>query len=458
MPDAAAAEGAGALPGRFLFNINFVFLATLISNTVGFFVAVLLARALGPEGRGETALFQAAVGIGFAFVNFGISSASFYFVARREMTERESMEAGVSITLVAVAVTAIAVLIARLFWGDDLAAKHIPYALAILLVPVLIQLRLVEALLRAQGRFGAMNALELGLPLSMLAMLGGAELAFGLTVSRAVWAWSLAFLPPLLVGYVMLGASALPRRLAPVELIVRAVRFGGQSQLTNLIQMANYRLDVFMILIFVNTAGVGLYTVSTSQTEGLWIVADSIAIVLLTNITAGDAANAARLTPIVCRNTLLITAVAALVAGLIAGFWIPVVFGGDYRDSVLPYIWLMPGTVALAGSKILAAYVFSRGRPILNAWIGIATLAAAIPSNVVLIYYFGVAGAAASTSIGYSLDLALTALAYRYLSGASIREALLPQRSDVTIYRDGLRAGLQRLREIRRRPAEEPSS
>jgi O-antigen/teichoic acid export membrane protein len=197
--------------------------------------------------------------------------------------------------------------------------------------------------------------------------------------------------------------------------------------------------------VFVNTAGVGLYSVASSQTEGLWTIANSVAVVLLTNITSGDADNAGRVTPVVCRNTLLVTLVGAAGAALIVGFWLPVVFGSDYQGSIAPYLLLLPGTVALSGAKILASYVFSRGRPIINAWIALATLLATLPTDIVLISLFGVPGAAAGTSLGYGLSLALTALAYRRLSGNSIVEALLPQRSDVGLYTGVLKGLLRRV-------------
>jgi O-antigen/teichoic acid export membrane protein len=175
-------------------------------------------------------------------------------------------------------------------------------------------------------------------------------------------------------------------------------------------------------------------------------------VVLLTNITAGDAANAARMTPLVCRNTILVTAVGAAGAALIAGFWIPVVFGEAYEGSVAPYLWLLPGTVAFSGAKVLAAYVFSRGRPIINAWIALATMAVSVPATVLLTHLFAVPGAAAGTSLGYCVNLALSALAYRVLSGCPVSEALLPKMADAGIYIDGARSALRRLRG--RRPAD----
>ncbi len=440
------------LPGRFIFNINFVFFCTLAGNTIGFGVAILLARALGPDGRGVLALFTAAVSIAFAFFNLGIGGAIFYFLARKEVREREAMEAGLDVALIAAMLTAACVIVLALAFEGLLEGRDLPYGLAILAVPLLIQLRVVGSMLRAAGRFGALNLVELTLPLALLVAFGVVAASAGLSVSSAIWGWTACLFVPVALGYAFVGRGVWPRRPAPLSQVVRMVRFGGQNQLTVLIQLLNYRLDVFLILVLVNTSGVGLYTVATSQTEGLWIIADSVVVVLLTNITAGDAANAARMTPLVCRNTVLITAVGAIGAALIAGLWIPAVFGSAYQGSVLPYLWLLPGTVAFSGAKVLAAYVFSRGRPIINAWIALATMAVSVPATVALTHLFGVPGAAAGTSLGYGVNLALSALAYRALSGRPVAEALLPHASDAGLYVSGARSALRRLRG--RRPAE----
>jgi O-antigen/teichoic acid export membrane protein len=196
----------------------------------------------------------------------------------------------------------------------------------------------------------------------------------------------------------------------------------------------------------VSREGVGIYAVANSQVEGLLILSNSVAIVLLTNITAGDKDNAGRLTPIVCRNTMLVTSVAAVVAGLIAGLWIPAVFGSEYERSVEPYLWLLPGMVALSGTKILSAYVFSRGLPIVNFWIAVANLTVTTPVTIALLAVYGVPGAAIGTSSGYVLLLAMTAYAYTRISGNPIAAALIPRRSDVRMYTDFATNTIRRLR------------
>jgi O-antigen/teichoic acid export membrane protein len=433
----------------FVFNVNMVFATTVVTYGLGFLVSVLIARGLGPEGRGITALYQSAVGLAFAFLSLGIASSAVYFVARRDITARDATRAGLSITLAATAVTAIGVAIAGLLYGDQLADRDVPYWLALVAVPAVIQYRVVEAVLRAQGRYGAMNVIELLLPVTLCLGLVGVDLATGLTVSNTVAVWSFAFLPAALLGYALLGSSAWPVAPAGRTLLAPVVRFGLQGQLSNLIQLLNYRLDSYLVLLLLDTAAVGIYAIGVSLSEGMWFIANSVAVVLLTEITSGDAEQAGRMTPVVCRNTLLVTALASLGAAVVSPFVIPAVFGAAFDAAVGVFLWLLPGTVALAGTKILAAYVFSRGRPMLNAAIATVTLVVTLALDLALIPPFGVNGAAAAASGAYILSLVLTAIAYRRLSGGSIAAALLPRFEDVALYQAALRSALQRLRPAR---------
>jgi len=322
--------------------------------------------------------------------------------------------------------------------------RDIPFWLAILAVPAIVQFRILEATLRAQGRFGAMNAAEVALALSILGALAAVEAAAGLTVARAVVAWSLAPWPAVAIAYALVGPASWPRGLAGTSLLWRTVRFGAQSQLSNLLQLLNYRIDAYLVLWLVNAAGVGLYSVGVSLSEGLWFIANSVAVVLLTDLTAGGEELAARRTPLVCRNTLLVTALASLAAAAVSPVLVPAVFGADFEGAVLPFLCLLPGTTALAGGKVLSAYIFSRGRPLTNARIALLTLAVTVAADLILIPPLEVTGAALGASVAYCVSLALSAVAYRRLSGGSIAEALVPQLADARLYVDGARSLLER--------------
>ena len=429
----------------FLLNVNFVFISTVVGYFLAFFYLVALARALGPEGRGLMALFQTGVNLGFAFLGLGIASSVLYFVSRNAHSPRDSLECGMAVTLASAAATALIVYGVVPLFGDTLRAGEMPYASAIIAVPALIQSHVVAGVLRSRNRFLALSIVNTMQPLSVVVGLVAVDLLSTLTIERAIYLWSLALLPAVVVGYALIGVREWPRRLPTLSTLLPPVRFGIQSQLGNLVQLLNYRLDTYIVLFFVNASGVGLYAVGVSLSEGMWFIANSVAVVLLTNLTAGDDENAARLTPVICRNTVLVTALAAIPAAIVSPLFIPAVFGPEFDAAVVPFLLLLPGTIAQAGTKILATYVFSRGRPIVNAQISGVMLALGLAADAVLIPLAGVSGASIASTIAYAAGLAMTAVAYRRMSGMPIAGVLLPKREDVSLYRNAILAALARL-------------
>ena len=129
----------GGTGGGFLLNVNLVFLSTVAAYGLGFLVVVLVARELGPEGRGVTALYQAAVSLGFAFFSLGIGTAVVFLVGRREMSGPQALEAGLSVTLLALGLTGAGVLIAAILFNDELGKENVPFWLLLVAVPAVIQ-------------------------------------------------------------------------------------------------------------------------------------------------------------------------------------------------------------------------------------------------------------------------------------------------------------------------------
>jgi O-antigen/teichoic acid export membrane protein len=281
-----------------------------------------------------------------------------------------------------------------------------------------------------------MNAIILAQPIVQFALLGAGMALGDVDTTNAVLYWSGGTFTATLLALALLGRPAL--RLPEWLRVDRAglreqVRFGLRGQIGNVMQLLNYRLDQYIVLLFVNTAGVGIYAVAVGLTQSVWFFANAVATVLLPRLTATDEADAARTTPLVCRTTLLVSALSALALAAVSPA-VLMLFGHAYRPSLTPLFWLLPGTVALAGSKILASYVFSQGYPGTNSLITIAALAVTIVAYLALIPPFGVAGAAAASTLAYGAHFALSLLAYRRVSGGSIRDAVIVRGDDVRYY------------------------
>jgi O-antigen/teichoic acid export membrane protein len=312
-------------------------------------------------------------------------------------------------------------------------------------VPLFLDYSVLTAVLQGTSRFLAMNAAIVVQPAALFAMLAIAVALGDVDTTAALLYWSAATCAATVLALALLSRDGLRlQELLRVDLpsLREQVRFGMQGQVGNLVQLLNYRLDQYLVLLFVSAAGVGIYAVSVTISQSVWFLANAVATVLLPRLTAADAEDAARTTPLVCRNTLLVSALAALALGVASPWLIEALFGGAFGESVTPLLWLLPGTVALAGSKILTSYIFSQGRPLTNSLITVAALVVTLVADVVLIPPLGVAGAAIASSLAYGVHFALSLLAYRQLSGGSMWDAVMVRGDDLRRYVDAARQRL----------------
>jgi O-antigen/teichoic acid export membrane protein len=156
---------------------------------------------------------------------------------------------------------------------------------------------------------------------------------------------------------------------------------------------------------------------------------------------------------------LLPAAGGALVLAALAPVIIPPVFGDGFSDSVTALWWLLPGAVALTGSKVLTSYIFSQGRPFVNTLITVTSLVVTLVALFALVPAFGVDGAAAASSIAYTAHFVVALVAYGRISGQRPLDAVVPRRGDAALYADAARGVLSRMRPGRdtRREAMRPA-
>jgi O-antigen/teichoic acid export membrane protein len=437
----ASSEPAAAEDGArlgFVGNVNLVLLSYVASAALAFVATVLVSRALGPEGRGIYALFLLTVSLTQVVVSLGVGVSAVYFIGKgtyplaRIVANTQQVALASAVLAVALVVLAVPTV------GDALLDRGVPYWAFAFMLPLFLNYGVLTSVLQGASRFVAMNALIVLQPLVLVALLAVALASGDVTTGEALVYWSIATAAAVAIGLVALGAAFLSRELVRFDWpsIWEQIRFGVQGQIGNLVQLLNYRLDQYIVLLFVNAAGVGIYAVAVAVSQSVWFVSNAVATVLLPRLTAAGEDDAARTTPVACRNTLLLSALAAGALAILAPFIVEPIFGEDFAPAVTPLLWLLPGAVALAGSKILASYVFSRGYPLVNSAITVGALVVTLGADFALIPALGVTGAAIASSLAYCAHFALSLVAYRRLSGGSLREAVVVGGADLRMYAD----------------------
>ncbi len=414
--------------------LTFVLQVSQVAALVG--VNVLVTRITGPTGKGIFTLMSLLVTMGTAVTALGISWAAIYFIGRRTYPSRDISPTLLTCSLISAAATDIGLAAAFLVFRDTYfaAVSTQQFTITIAIVPMVQLTTTLSSMILGSNRpvqFAAVTLMQWVVTLAGQAVL---VLAGRLDPTTALLAWLIGATVSVVVAAVLLGSDL---RLA-LGIDRAAFRdllgFGLKGYVGNLLQFFNYRLDSLIVNALSGIASVGIYSISVAMGEVIWYVASAFGTVMFPHVSSVDRREADRVTPIVSRNVWFITLIGVVTMALLGRWIIEFVFGTVMLAAVTPLLLLLPGILALSGAKILSSYLSGIGRPIYPTYIAGANLVLTVALDIALIPRYGIAGAAAASSIVYTITAAALVIVFRKESGARVVETIVIQPSDLGYY------------------------
>lgn len=415
--------------GGFLFNVNLVFLSQIAIYGFAFGLRVILARGLGDSGLGTYSLFFVAILVAGGVANLGVGLGNIYFLNKASYDRRVLLSNSIAVLFWATVAGGALVAAWGLLVEDELFVSGTAFWLYALALPAVVGYTLFTSFLHGSSRFVALTAVAVTQGGTAFAFITALDARGDLDVTNAIAVWTASFVLADVLCLALIGVRNIVPRVVLFpqrDVLWEQVKYGSQGQLANMAALFNYRLDQFLVAAFVSRAGVGHYTVAVGLGESVWWISSAVSLVMLPRLTAMSAEDAQEVTPLVCRNTLLISILAAIGLVAVSPLAIYVLFGSEfYPEAFLPLVLLMPGIVAASATRVLGSYMFSQGRIIYNTYATFVALGFTIGLDLVLIPLLGVPGAAIASSIAYVCALLATLHWYRTVSGRPISEALI---------------------------------
>jgi O-antigen/teichoic acid export membrane protein len=437
----------------FFRNVLGTFLTDILIVLLNLLLGVLTARVLGPERRGVLTLVMTLPLTLVHFTDLGISQASIFFVGRRKRSEVIIAANSAFVALVVGAMVGLFLWLIRDMVLSTL-LRGLPeryFALILLLMPLLLLHTYWMAILRARQNFRVFNLLRLLMPLTLLSCTALALLVFKGGIGWAVVAYVIGAFVAVGFGLLVVGRLVRFRFNVNLPLARESLVYGLKSYLQNLVGHLTYRLDIYLVALFLSPRDVAFYSIATSIAELSWYIPNSVGIVLFPKLSSVSEERIHPLTAEVCRHTFVVTllmTVGVIIAGVIG---IPLLYGADYVPAVAPLVALEPGVVAMSLYKVLSRNFSSRDRQQVSVLIAAFGLALNVILDTLLIPRLTLVGAALASSCAYSAMGLAVLLAFRWESRLSWREILQPRRDDLVRYADvGKRiwSGLRYRREL----------
>lgn len=368
----------------------------------------ITTRLLGPDGRG-----QYAAAMTFSTFAVAIATAGFGFGVAHEFANDEADEAqlmGSSFKYMLWLVLP-CILLAGLLFIPPLNKAPDSTKIATLfllwLTPVTVLGNSSMGLFTAKNEMSALSVMRLA-PVATTSILLVAFAVTGtLTPSTAILAYTSSLVTAAIVGPLMVRVKPVwNHRIRPL------LRFASRSGPAQIAMMANRSLDQLLVAPLLGFDELGFYSLSVVISTIPLSISGAVSLRSFSNMgsSAGfDGESAARY----MRLTGLIVSAMCLLVAIPSPFFIPLIFGADFHEATIPLLLLLPGSVALCVAQITDQAFTLIGRPGTASVIELITLICTVIGLALTLGPFGIAGAAAVSSLSYILRLELSRFVLR---------------------------------------------
>ena len=386
---------------------------SLIAAALNSINGLIIARMLGPAGKGDFAAVSAFFGLTLLVFEIGIGSSVVYLVSKERETRADVVRTAGAILLP----LGILATLATEIVGASLQGGSSGRATAFMVLPIAILASFMLApptsALQALD-LRRWNHMRLTQPLIFLILTVGAELTTTLSVTllvnllsvslilQAVWTWKVA------------NRLQIRHGRFNTESLKPMLKFGASNMAATAPNALNSRVDQLILAVMVPASALGQYSVAVSISILATPLITAFGYVAFPSLARGESVQDT--IKLVTRGSLLLS---ITICGVIAacGPWlVPLLLGRAYHSVTILLLILAPGAAVVAVNQVLGDVVRGLGRPGIVArceWLG---LVCTVIGLLLLVPRWGAVGAAVTSTVTYLVVFILLRVSVAHLA------------------------------------------
>jgi O-antigen/teichoic acid export membrane protein len=399
--------------------------------------SVLLARTLGPEGRGLFALVILLPELATTFGLLGLDHANVVY-AGLEPNSRRALVWHSAVVAALLGGSTSLVLVGYVVFGSPglatLQRAPVSYQLLTLsIIPFAMAVEYWGSIIRGMNHISLNNKFEMATKLTSIILLFVALIWLGWGVVGGIAVHVTMTLVSFVITLLILKRLGVWGRPTFDRALWRQTRqFAFPAYFATVLSYLNYRVDQIIIAALLPTEQLGFYVLAVSLAERLWLVTGVVANALLPHIT-NSAERDPTLSVEVARHVVLWTGVGCAFVFIAAKPIVTILFSPAFIEVVSPLRYLLPGVLLASCGKILIGELLARKKVACMVWMTGVSAGFNIVGNLVLIPYLGISGAALASTLSYALLSVLQSVSFFQETKVRV-SALCPKWSDFTIY------------------------
>jgi stage V sporulation protein B len=420
-------------------SISLNFISQIVNLFTSFIISVLLARVLGPEGRGDYILVLTSAGFLVQFFTFGIESSITHFVASgRIQLSKLLYSIFVFICFLGILILVGTILISFYTSGIFIPSQNVNYYIILVFLVLFTFLENVFiSILNGIKAFRAVILVSMSLNiLVLIAALvffvfyqGGKELVIPLLY--ATTAIHLLITLTYIWCYTRFSTAKPGNELLKKGEMKLFFTYSLISFVGSVLQYLNYKMDFWVINYYWGSSSLGIYSLAATLSQLLWILPQSVATIMFPMSSYYNRSELPIISEKLLRISIFITLLIVIPLAVLAPFFIPLLFGKEFVAAAFYFQLFLIGVFPFIIIKILASVFAGTGKVRYNLVASILGFVTGATAYLILIPSMGLTGGVIGSIISYIMATAVGIYFYKKEFPASFYNMLIIKRSDL---------------------------
>ena len=387
---------------------------------------IVIARALGPAGRGLYAAALAIGMLGVQFGNFGLSASNTYYLAQEPKLLRSVLG---NTLLASIGIGSCGAAAVWVFFHLFPRCAIVPgplLVIGLICVPVGLTYMLCQSMLLALHQVTAYNLIELTNRSVALILIGVIVTRRFVTPESMLIAVLLGQVAGTFWSYLRLSRcfEGLPR--PSLSILREHLRISFKAYVILFLSFMVLKADTLLVKWILGAEQTGYYSIAASMADYVLLLPTTIGMILFPKLSGiRDVVEKLRRARGATIGTAFCLLPLLVVSGLVARYAVKVLFGPAFLPAADAFVWLIPGIFTLGVEVVLVQFLNGIGYPPIVMWAWLFSSVANVALNIYVIPRQGIVGASAVSSVTYTLTLVfiVAIVRFRWYKPAAVSEA-----------------------------------
>lgn len=402
-------------------SVSLIAISRVGATVLTLLSAPIIARAIGPAGRGETATALAA----FALVPIIISLGVPLEIRRASVKGNDGpiIRAARDICLVLfIPAGFISALLCYFIFASMPQSVLLVAAVGVLAAPLTVSWLCDQSVLIARESYRGVAVMQLCQPLVYVILIFAAMVVNRISVAFVLSANLAGTVATFFLGLWLCRASLRGSRRNRRSVLRGGVRYSGSA----IAEAASNRFDQLLILPLIGAYGAGLYSVAVTISAIPLSIGHALGAHFFNTTARASSDLLNSVSSFALRAGFVASAAFSLALCAVAPFLVPLVFGQDFSASIPAVLVSQFGSVAMTTAYVGSMVLAAQGKGSLMTAAQLMSLVTGLIALYALAPRFGAVGASMASALGYVVLLTVVICALRVRLSA-----LIPKVGDV---------------------------